>query len=90
MTTIIYDGCDIVRGGPISQADLDLLAQALHDAEMPRGHNDWPQGCDTPEKRDRHEKAYEAEVEDNGGYCNCCRQLAGFILSKFSITERAG
>ena len=85
---LIYDGSSVVEGISIDGKALNALARALHEEEIPRGHNDWPAGCLTPEQREQHEQSYDQEVEENGGYCNRCCDLAAFILSKFNISDR--
>lgn len=34
------------------------------------------------------EYRFESEREENGGYCDDCRNHAGRILAKFNVTER--
>ena len=88
MEIAIYDGRDVVEGVTLDAKALAVLARDLHDSDRIPHHDDWPSTCDTKELQDAYAKNYERLVEDNGGYCNDCKRLAGFILSHFNITER--
>jgi hypothetical protein len=79
-----YNGACVDRGIPIDPAKLYLLASALCDEGS--WHRDSPRV--TKSERDAADERYEREVKERG-YCRECENLAGFILSKFDITERA-
>jgi len=79
---MVFDGSDVVSGVEINARKLAELAIDLCDEDQ--WHKDLPK---SPEQRKYAEENFEAQVKSRG-YCNECQRLAGFILSKFDITER--
>lgn len=81
-TAMIYTGS--VEVGPvIDPSALSKLATALCDD----GWHDY-RVSDGDFLSIEDDERFEAEVKTNGGYCNRCMDDAGFILSKFDLTER--
>jgi hypothetical protein len=77
----IYTG-SVEIGPSIDLRSLHLLATVLCDEDS---YHDlvFQQSCLA-----LTEETCEREREANGGYCNRCMSHAGFILSRFDISER--
>jgi hypothetical protein len=69
---LFYDGSSVNSGIPIDSSQLKALAVEL--CEEGKLHPSRLSFEDA-------EKSFEDEKQDNGGYCNDCERIAGFILS---------
>jgi hypothetical protein len=78
----VYNGAAVVEGIEVDPVAVGKLARTLCDEGF--WHRDLPE---EPESRDLACRIFESRREDVG-YCAECENLAGFIVSKFNITER--
>lgn len=79
---LVYDGAGIVEGTEIDPKALVALAKELCS------DGSWHRELSVDKAtRKMQEDQFDDEVKRNG-YCNACASHAGFILSKFNITER--
>jgi hypothetical protein len=65
----------------LSSSQLNRLAVWLHEVDEYCAQFPYT-GSESEDRR------IEAEIKQNGGYCDRCRDFAGKLLSEFSITAR--